>query len=95
MCNCAGIPARLVTGFITELTFRVMPLEYLDVISVACPDPRKLQQAIQKVVDSELPLWSFISSRPADRRTWEAGMRMRATAMVRMNSKGSRSASSA
>jgi len=35
---------------------------------------------------------SLISLRPADRRTWQRGMRMRATAMVRTNSKGSKDA---
>jgi Fe-S oxidoreductase/FAD/FMN-containing dehydrogenase len=56
--------AEGITGFITELTFRVMPLQDLEIVSVACPDPRKLQQAIQKVVDSELPLWSFVFINP-------------------------------
>ena len=56
--------AEGITGFITELTFRVMPLQDLEIVSVACPDPRKLQQAIKKVVDSELPLWSFVFINP-------------------------------
>ncbi|MCY1541772.1 hypothetical protein D9M68_774740 [compost metagenome] len=38
---------------------------------------------------------SFICSRPADRRTWDFGIMMRATARVRMKSNGSTSFSSA
>ncbi|MNL42346.1 hypothetical protein D3C87_1647970 [compost metagenome] len=34
---------------------------------------------------------SFMASRPADRRTWDCGIRMRATASMRMKSNGSTS----
>ncbi len=56
--------AEGITGFITELTFRVQPLEEMDVVSIACPDPMKLQQAIGRFIEEDLPIWSFVFINP-------------------------------
>ncbi|MBW2638154.1 MAG: FAD-binding oxidoreductase, partial [Deltaproteobacteria bacterium] len=60
--------AEGITGFISEVTIRVMPLEDMDVISVGCPNAHDLQQLIQGIVDETLPLWSllFINPRMAE-----------------------------
>jgi len=60
--------AEGITGFISELTFLVQPLEAMDVVSIGCPDAHDLQRFIQAMVDADLPIWSllFINPRMAE-----------------------------
>ena len=60
--------AEGITGFISEVTIRVMPLDELEVISIGCPDAHDLQQLVQSIIDRKLPIWSllFINPRMAE-----------------------------
>ncbi len=60
--------AEGITGFISQVTLRVQPLEELDVAAVACPDAQSVQGLMQAIVDAELPIWSmlFINPRMAE-----------------------------
>jgi Fe-S oxidoreductase/FAD/FMN-containing dehydrogenase len=60
--------AEGITGFITEITIRVQPLEDMDVISIGCPDGHDLQHMIHAIAEANLPLWSllFINPRMAE-----------------------------
>lgn len=59
------------TGFISQLTIRILPLEELSIMAVACPDAHDLQRMIQRMIDYELPLWSmtFINPKMAELKT--------------------------
>ena len=56
------------TGFISEVTIRVQPLEDLELLAIGCPDPYDLQRLVQSMVDAKLPIWSllFINPRMAE-----------------------------
>ncbi len=56
------------TGFISEVTVKVMPKDKLSVISIGCPDAHDLQHLLEQIVKKELPIWSvsFISPRMAE-----------------------------
>jgi Fe-S oxidoreductase/FAD/FMN-containing dehydrogenase len=56
------------TGFISEVTIRVMPKEEMDVVSIGCPDAHDLQKLIEAMVLEDLPIWSllFINPRMAE-----------------------------
>ncbi|UCG83633.1 MAG: FAD-binding oxidoreductase [Dehalococcoidia bacterium] len=56
------------TGFISELTIRVQPLEELEFVAIGCPDAHDLQKLMQSFVDEKLPIWSllFINPRMAE-----------------------------
>ena len=60
--------AEGITGFISEVTLKVMPDEALDVISIACPDGSDLQNMMERIVESDLPVWAlmFINPRMAE-----------------------------
>jgi Fe-S oxidoreductase/FAD/FMN-containing dehydrogenase len=60
--------AEGITGFITQVTLRVQPLEELEVISIGCPHPTDLQHLIESIVAQKVPLWSlmFINPRMAE-----------------------------
>jgi Fe-S oxidoreductase/FAD/FMN-containing dehydrogenase len=60
--------AEGITGFISQLTIRVQPLEDLKVVAVACPDAHDLQRFVQGLVDNRIPIWSlsFINPRMAE-----------------------------
>jgi Fe-S oxidoreductase/FAD/FMN-containing dehydrogenase len=60
--------AEGITGFISQLTIRVRPLEDLKVVAVACPDAHDLQRFVQGLVDNNIPIWSlsFINPRMAE-----------------------------
>lgn len=60
--------AEGITGFISELTIGVQPLEDLKVVAVACPDAHDLQRFVQGLVDNRIPIWSlsFINPRMAE-----------------------------
>jgi len=59
-----------ITGFISEITIKVMPLAELEVMAVGSPDAVKLQQLIQSIIDKKAPIWSvsFINPRMAELR---------------------------
>jgi Fe-S oxidoreductase/FAD/FMN-containing dehydrogenase len=56
--------AEGITGFISEVTVRVMPLDELEVMAIGCPDPHDLQKFIQKLIDEKLPIWSLVFINP-------------------------------
>ncbi len=56
--------AEGITGLISQVTLRVMPLEELDVISIGCPDAHDAQKLMQAIVDAKLPIWSIIFINP-------------------------------
>ncbi|UCG10639.1 MAG: FAD-binding oxidoreductase [Dehalococcoidia bacterium] len=56
--------AEGITGFITEVTLRVQPLEDMKIIAIGCPDPHDLQQLVQAIIDQKLPIWSLIFINP-------------------------------
>ncbi|MBM3133494.1 MAG: FAD-binding oxidoreductase, partial [Chloroflexi bacterium] len=60
--------AEGITGLISELTVRVMPLEELEVVSIGCPDAHDLQRLLESLVETNLPVWSvsFINPRMAE-----------------------------
>ena len=60
--------AEGITGFITQVTLKVMPLEELSIMSIACLKVRDLQQIMTRIVESDLPIWAmmFINPRMAE-----------------------------
>src|SRR4030042_3228414 len=56
--------AEGITGFISEVTVRVMPLDELEVMAIGCPDPHDMQKFIQKLIDEKLPIWSLVFINP-------------------------------
>ena len=56
--------AEGITGFISQVTLRVQPMEEIDVLALACPDPHDLQKLIESIVDAGLPIWSFVFINP-------------------------------
>ncbi|MDD5712105.1 MAG: FAD-binding and (Fe-S)-binding domain-containing protein [Smithellaceae bacterium] len=62
--------AEGITGFISELTMKVMALEDLQILAVGCPDAHDLQRLIETITDASLPIWSlvFINPRMAELR---------------------------
>jgi Fe-S oxidoreductase/FAD/FMN-containing dehydrogenase len=56
------------TGFISQLTIQVMPLEALEVLAFGCPDAHKLQAVIARIIAERLPIWSmtFINPKMAE-----------------------------
>ncbi|HOO90985.1 MAG TPA: FAD-binding and (Fe-S)-binding domain-containing protein, partial [Syntrophales bacterium] len=60
--------AEGITGFISELTIRVQPLEEMEVVSIGCPDAHDLQEFFIALEEEELPIWSvlFINPRMAE-----------------------------
>lgn len=60
--------AEGITGLISEVTIKVMPLEVLEIVAVGVPDVKKLQIFLQLLIDKKLPIWSvlFINPRMAD-----------------------------
>jgi len=60
--------AEGITGFISEITISVQPLEDMDLVSIGCPDAHDLQKLIEAMIAEELPIWSllFINPRMAE-----------------------------
>jgi Fe-S oxidoreductase/FAD/FMN-containing dehydrogenase len=56
------------TGFISEITLRVQPLEEMEVVAIGCPEARGMQQIVQTLIDRRVPIWSvlFINPRMAE-----------------------------
>jgi Fe-S oxidoreductase/FAD/FMN-containing dehydrogenase len=59
--------AEGITGFVTEVTLKVMPLEDLSVLSVGCQKSATLQAIVEQLHAAGLPIWSmsFINPRMA------------------------------
>jgi Fe-S oxidoreductase/FAD/FMN-containing dehydrogenase len=59
--------AEGITGFVTEVTLKVMPLEDIEVLSVGCSKSKCLQRIIEEIHAEQLPVWSmsFINPRMA------------------------------
>ena len=68
--------AEGITGLISEVTLRVMPLEAMEVGSVALPEAHALQRFLEAIVARELPIWSiaFINPRMAEMKNRTAVM---------------------
>jgi len=60
--------AEGITGIISQVTFKIRPLEEEAVTAIACPDANDMQHLVQQISDSELPIWSvvFINPRMAE-----------------------------
>jgi len=60
--------AEGITGFISEVTLRVQPLEEMEVVAIGCPDVHDMQRMVQAMIDKKLPIWSltFINPRMAE-----------------------------
>ncbi len=56
--------AEGVTGLISEVTLKVMPLEDMEVVSIGCPDAHDLQKLIQAMIEAKLPIWSLMFINP-------------------------------
>jgi len=56
--------AEGITGFISEVTVRIMPLDELDIVAIGCPDPHDMQKFVQTLIDEKLPIWSLIFINP-------------------------------
>ncbi len=56
--------AEGITGLISRVTLRVMPLEELDVISIGCSDAHDLQRIIERIMKEGLPIWSMMFINP-------------------------------
>jgi Fe-S oxidoreductase/FAD/FMN-containing dehydrogenase len=52
------------TGFISEVTVRVQPLENLDVVAISSPTAYDLQGLAQAIVDRHMPIWSLVFINP-------------------------------
>ena len=56
--------AEGITGLISEVTVRVMPLDELEIVAIGCPDPHDMQKFVQSLIDQKLPIWSLIFINP-------------------------------
>jgi len=56
--------AEGITGFISQVTLHVQPLEAIDVVALGCPDAHELQKLTQAIVDAGLPIWSMVFINP-------------------------------
>ncbi|MFH1775691.1 MAG: FAD-binding and (Fe-S)-binding domain-containing protein [Chloroflexota bacterium] len=52
------------TGFISEVTLRIQPLEEMEVVAIGCPDAHHLQQLVQSIIGEKIPIWSLIFINP-------------------------------
>lgn len=56
--------AEGITGLISEVTVRVMPLDELEIMAIGCPDPHDMQKFIQELIEERLPIWSLVFINP-------------------------------
>jgi len=56
--------AEGITGLISEVTVRVMPLDELEIVAIGCPDPHDMQKFVQSLIDQKLTIWSLIFINP-------------------------------
>jgi Fe-S oxidoreductase/FAD/FMN-containing dehydrogenase len=52
------------TGFISEVTVRVQPLEDLEIVAVSSATAHDLQRLAQAIVDEKVPIWSLVFINP-------------------------------
>jgi Fe-S oxidoreductase/FAD/FMN-containing dehydrogenase len=57
-----------ITGMISQVTVKVMPLSEIQVVSLAMTDTHAFQKLLQEIVDRKLPVWSvsFINPKMAE-----------------------------
>jgi len=53
-----------ITGLISQVTLRVQPLDEMAILAAAFPSPQRLQDAIEAIVEADLPIWSFVFINP-------------------------------
>jgi Fe-S oxidoreductase/FAD/FMN-containing dehydrogenase len=53
-----------ITGFISQVTLRIQPLEKLDIVSIGCPKPADFQRLIEAIIAAKLPIWSMLFINP-------------------------------
>lgn len=51
--------AEGITGIITQITFKVKPLERMEVLGFTFEQPTAMQRFIEGIIDADLPLWSL------------------------------------
>jgi Fe-S oxidoreductase/FAD/FMN-containing dehydrogenase len=56
--------AEGITGMISEVTLKVMPLEDLEVLAFSCGAPEGLQAFVQSIALSAVPVWSVMFINP-------------------------------
>ncbi|HZK66096.1 MAG TPA: FAD-binding and (Fe-S)-binding domain-containing protein, partial [Chloroflexota bacterium] len=56
--------AEGITGFISQVTLKVQPLEDMDVVAIGCPSAHDLQKLVQAMIDARLPIWSMVFINP-------------------------------
>ncbi len=56
--------AEGITGLISDITLKVMPLEDMEVVSIGCPDAHDLQKLIKTMIEAKLPIWSLMFINP-------------------------------
>jgi Fe-S oxidoreductase/FAD/FMN-containing dehydrogenase len=56
--------AEGITGFISQVTLHVQPLEEVDVVALACPDAHDLQKLVGSIIEAGLPIWSMVFINP-------------------------------
>jgi Fe-S oxidoreductase/FAD/FMN-containing dehydrogenase len=56
--------AEGITGFITQVTIKIQPLEELQIISVSCTDAFGLQKLTESMISENLPIWSSVFINP-------------------------------
>ncbi|KAB2943343.1 MAG: FAD-binding oxidoreductase [Candidatus Methanoperedens sp.] len=56
--------AEGITGLITEVTLRIQPYEDIEVAGLACPDANRLQELVNTIIGSKLPIWSMVFINP-------------------------------
>ena len=56
--------AEGITGIITEVTFKVRPLEDQEVVLVSFPDAKSISSAMRELLKQHIPLWSLTFFNP-------------------------------
>ncbi|HMB45617.1 MAG TPA: FAD-binding oxidoreductase [Candidatus Methanoperedens sp.] len=56
--------AEGITGLIIEVKLRIQPREDIEVAALACSDANRLQELVNSIIESKLPIWSMIFINP-------------------------------
>ncbi len=56
--------AEGITGFISSLTIRLMPLDEIAVTAVSCPDAEGFNKFISEIAAEDLPVWTILFINP-------------------------------
>ncbi|MCL5986198.1 MAG: FAD-binding oxidoreductase [Actinobacteria bacterium] len=56
--------AEGITGFITQVTLKVMPTEEMEISSLSSNTPEDLQKLVEDIIDANLPIWSVMFINP-------------------------------